>query len=253
MEARAEQITKSPAKHIYNSAATMWISFIRRAGLWEFFMLLVRHFGAASILKRLPPKTFVFDGETLPYFYAKYNITWVTERVLEVPIGLHFLKIAGAENTLEVGNVLGHYAPPQHAVLDKFERGPNIINADITTFDPKRTYDLILSISTFEHIGYEDDGDPNAEKICDAIAACQRFLSPSGRLIITVPFGYNPYLDRYIAEDKIKPNRAWFFEKTSKLDWTATTKEAALKRKYAKPYPFANAIMVAEFLKPAKN
>jgi hypothetical protein len=244
---RAKRVTKQPSKHIYNSAANMWISFIRRAGLWEFFMLLVRHFSANSILKRLPAKTFVFDGETLQYFYAKYNITWVTERVLEVPIGLRFLELAGAENALEVGNVLGHYIPVRHTVLDKFERGEKIINEDIVTFNPGRTYDLIVSISTFEHIGYEDDGDPDAEKIRNAIAACQRLLSSNGKLIVTVPFGYNPYMDRYIAEDKIKPDRAWFFEKTSKLDWKETTKEAALKRKYAKPYPFANAIMVAEF------
>jgi hypothetical protein len=210
-------------------------------------MLVVRHFGANFILKRLPPKTFVFESETLPYFYAKYNVTWVTERVLETPIGLRFLELAGPENTLEVGNVLGHYIPVQHTVIDKFERGEKIINQDIVTFKPGRTYDLILSISTFEHIGYEDDGEPDAEKIRSAIAACQRLLSPGGKLIITVPFGYNPYMDRYIAEDKIKPDRAWFFEKTNKLDWQETTKDAALKRKYAKPYPFANAIMVAEF------
>ena len=210
-------------------------------------MLLVRHFGANLILKRLQRKTFVFDGETLEYFYAKYNVTWVTERVLEVPIGLRLLEIAGAENTLEVGNVLGHYISARHTVLDKFERGEKIINEDIVAFKPGRTYDLILSISTFEHIGYEDDGEPDAEKIRNAIAACQRLLSPKGRLIITVPFGYNPYMDRYIAEDKIKPERAWYFEKTNKLDWKETTKEAALKRKYARPYPFANAIMVAEF------
>lgn len=242
-------MTKQPGKHIYNSAANMWISFIRRAGLWEFFMLLVRHFSANFILKRLPVKTFVFDGETFQYFYAKYNITWVTERVLEVPIGLRLLEVAGAENTLEVGNVLGHYIPVQHTILDKFERGEKIINEDIVTFNPGRTYDLIVSISTFEHIGYEDDGEPDAEKIRNAIAACQRLLSPKGRLIITAPFGYNPYMDRYLAEERIKPHRAWFFEKTNKLDWNETTKEAALKRKYAKPYPFANAIMVAEFLK----
>jgi len=211
-------------------------------------MLLVRHFGAGLILKRIPQKTFQFEGKTLEYFYAKYNITWVTERVLEVPIGLHFIKTAGEANTLEVGNVLGHYFPPSHVVLDKFERGEKIINEDIVSYRPDRKFDLILSISTFEHIGYEDDGEPDAEKIRAAISACQRLLSSNGRLIITVPFGYNPYLDRYVAENRIKPNRAWYFEKVNKLDWKETTRDAALQRKYAKPYPFANAIMIAEFL-----
>jgi hypothetical protein len=56
-------------------------------------------------------------------------------------------------------------------------------------------------------------------------------------------------MDRYVAEGKIKPHRAWFYEKVNKLDWKETNQEAALKREYAKPYPFANSIMVAEFLK----
>jgi hypothetical protein len=249
IETSPNQVPEKSTRHIYNSAANMWISFIRRAGVREFLMLLIRLFAAPLILKRLAKKQFNFDGKSLQYFYAKYNLTWVTERALEVPIGRHFIQLAGEENTLEVGNVLGHYFPPHHIVLDKFERGEGIVNEDIIGYNPGRTFDLILSISTFEHIGYEDDGDPDAEKIRAAIAACQRLLSPNGRLIITVPFGYNPYLDRYVTEDRIKPHRAWFYEKTNKLDWMESSKEAALQRNYAKPYPFANAIMVAEFLK----
>jgi hypothetical protein len=233
--------------HIYNSAANMWISFIRRVGPWEFIMMLARHFGANLIIPRLPRKTFLFEGATLDYFYRKYNITWVTERVLEVPIGLHCLAQAGSGNALEVGNVLGHYIKAEHTVLDKFERAHGIINQDILQYRPEKKFDLILSISTFEHIGYEDDGEPNAEKICAAISACQALLSPRGRLVITVPFGYNPYMDRFIAEERIKPDQATFYEKLNKLDWTETSKAQALKRKYAKPFPYANAIMVGEF------
>jgi hypothetical protein len=236
-----------PKPHIYNSSANMWLSFIRRVGVWEFGMMLVRHFRANRIIPRLQRKTFSFEGATLEYFYAKYNITWVTERVLEVPIGLHCLKEAGSTQTLEVGNVLGHYIKPEHTVLDKFERAAGIINQDILEYQPNRSFDLIISISTFEHIGYEDDGDPDAEKIRSAIVACQRLLSQKGRLVITVPFGYNPYLDRYVAEDRIKPDKVTFYEKTTNLDWKETSKSDALKRKYAKPFSYANAIMVAEF------
>jgi hypothetical protein len=234
-------------KHIYNSTANMWISFIRRVGLWEFGMMVARHFGANRIIPRLPRKTVLFEGAALEYFYAKYNITWVTERVLEVPIGLHCLKRAGPAQTLEVGNVLGHYIQPGHTVLDKFERAPGIVNEDILEFRPGRKFDLIISISTFEHIGYEDDGPSDPEKIRAAIAACQRLLSPQGRLVITVPFGYNASMDQYIAEGRILPAKATFYEKTTNLDWKETSKSEALKRKYARPYSYANAIMVGEF------
>jgi hypothetical protein len=240
-------MSENSQKHIYNSTANMWVSFIRRVGMWEFVMMLVRHALADRLIARLPKKTFSFNGATLEYFYAKYNITWVTERVLEVPIGLYALREAGAAGTLEVGNVLGHYIKAEHTVLDKFERQPGIINEDILSYQPGRTFDLIVSISTFEHIGYEDDGDPDAEKIRAAIDACQKLLSPKGRLLITVPFGYNPFLDRYLAEDRIVPAKATFYEKVTNLDWKQTTKLEALKRKYGKPYSFANAIMVAEF------
>src|SRR3954470_24717635 len=101
----AEQQNKP---HIYNSALNMWMSFIRRVGVKEFVMMVVRHFGANKIIPRLPRKTFSFEGATLDYYYAKYNITWVTERVLEVPVGLHCLREAGPAQSLEVGNVLSH-------------------------------------------------------------------------------------------------------------------------------------------------
>lgn len=233
--------------HIYNSALNMWLSFLRRVGPKEFVMLFVRMLAANRIIPRLPRRTFFFEGTALDYFYAKYNLTWVTERALEVPIGFHCVRQAGPRQTLEVGNVLGHYIKPEHTVLDKFERGEGIINADILEYQPGRVYDLIISLSTFEHIGYEDDGDPDAEKIRSAIIACQRLLSPGGRLVITVPFGYNPYLDTYIAEDRIKPDKVTYYEKVSNFDWKETGKAEALNRKYAKPFSFANAIMVAEF------
>src|SRR4051812_46303220 len=114
---------QSSKAHIYNSRINMWLSFIRRVGVSEFLMLFVRHFGAKRIIARLPPKTFFFEGALLQYFYAKYNITWVTERVLEVPIGLYLLKQAKPSESLEIGSVLGHYVRPEHTVLDKFERG----------------------------------------------------------------------------------------------------------------------------------
>ena len=32
-----------------------------------------------------------------------------------------------------------------------------VINEDITYFQPNHKYDLIVSISTFEHIGFDED------------------------------------------------------------------------------------------------
>lgn len=240
----------APAKsktHIYNDELNKWISFIRRAGIWEFGMMFVRHFLAARIIRSLPSRTLPFKGETLTYFYHRYNITWVTERVVEVPIALSYMAKVPSGNVLEVGNVLSHYFPPQHQVLDKFEGGPNVIREDIVTFNPAKRYDLIISISTFEHIGFEDDGDPDPDKILQAVDACRKLLAPGGLLVITVPFGYNPSLDAYVQAGKVPCRKAHFFEKLSKTEWRETDMASALKRKYCHPHPYANAIMVAEF------
>jgi hypothetical protein len=234
-------------KHIYNDAVKMWASFVRRAGLWEFVMMIFRHFAAPHlILPRLKPKTFEFKKQKLPYFYHRYNITWVTERVLEVPTALNYLAQTDPLKVLEIGNVLSHYFDPKHTILDKFETGPGIVNEDILTYNPGRKFDLIISISTFEHIGYEDD-NPDPEKVCRALEASRRLLNPGGKLVITVPMGYNANLDRYLRDNRIQPDQAFYFEKTDKLNWRASVKDTALQRKYCSPFPYANAILVAEF------
>lgn len=233
--------------HIYNDELNKWISFIKRAGVWEFFMMFVRHFGAARIIRGLPRRTIEFKGEALAYFYHRYNITWVTERVIEVPIALSYLAKVLPGQALEVGNVLSHYFEPKHHVLDKFEPGPNVIQQDIIGFNPGRNYDLILSISTFEHIGFEDDGEPDPDKVVEAIEACRKLLAPGGVLVITVPFGYNKSLDSYVETGRIQPSKAHFFEKVNKCEWRECDLASAVRRHYCRPYPYANAIMVAEF------
>lgn len=57
---------------------------------------------------------------------------------------------------LEVGNVLSHYFPIHHDIVDKYEVCPGVINQDIADFLPQEKYDLILSISTVEHVGWDE-------------------------------------------------------------------------------------------------
>src|SRR5690349_15642495 len=77
-----------------------------------------------------PQKTFTFQGKTYPYFHHGYNRTWANERAVEIPIVWSpVLECRG--KILEVGNVLGHYFPFDQAVVDKYEKGTNVINADI--------------------------------------------------------------------------------------------------------------------------
>jgi hypothetical protein len=107
---------------------------------------------------------------------------------------------------------------------------------------------LIISISTFEHIGFDDDSSTADEcKIHEAICSCLRLLFTGGKLVITVPTGYNPLMDELIHSGSLGKCRQFFFERHARLEWRECDKKTALSRQYARPYPYANGLMVAEF------
>jgi len=148
-------------------------------------------------------RTFTFDGEALPYLYHRYNNTWMNERAVEVPIARRAIQQRGDGTVLEIGNVLSHYGAPQHEVVDKYEAGPGVRNIDVLDLEPERRWDLILSISTLEHVGVDDaPHDPGRGAIAAELLASR--LAPGGELLLTVPVGYNPRLDEALAAGAIR-------------------------------------------------
>ncbi len=235
-------------RHLYNSKLGKVSWFVKRFGPAEVILKPVRMLFAPLIIPFLPEEHFNFHGQQLRMFYHRYNMTWASERCVEVPLARFYLEQHAGGRILEVGNVLSHYSPVDHAVLDKFEKGPGVINEDVVLFTPAVKYDLILSISTFEHIGFDDDStSASAPKILGALAACRKLLSPPGRLIITVPIGYNPELDELIRTGALGATRKTFLKKTETRLWISVDQSTGLECKYRKPFPYANAILVAEF------
>ena len=102
-------------------------------------------------------RTFQFRGKNYSYFYDLYEQTWRTERLVEIPIVWEVVKASQINNNriLEVGNVLSHRYPIGHDVVDKYEVIGSVINQDIVEFNPSKRYDLIVSISTMEHVGWD--------------------------------------------------------------------------------------------------
>jgi hypothetical protein len=145
------------SSHLYNSTAGRVRWFVKRFGLSEVLFKPMRVVFAPIIIPLLRREQFRFRGQTHDCFYARYNMTWAGERMVEIPIGRALLEAQPGGRILEVGNVLPHYFPTRHEIVDKFEHGPGVLNVDILEFAPPHRYDLILSISTFEHIGFEDD------------------------------------------------------------------------------------------------
>ena len=238
-------------KHLYNTVAGKVPWFIKRFGAAELILKPMRVVFAPLIIPLIPRKHFGFNGQSLDCFYHRYNMTWAGERCIEIPIAKSYLDRHSGKRVLEVGNVLSHYFPVSHDILDKFEKGIGIINEDIIGFAPQKRYDLILSISTFEHIGYDDETEESSsKKIKQAIDACtQTLLAPGGKLVITVPIGYNPELDQMIKNGELKTSGETFMRRVKKLDWVASTKAEALNCRFRTPFPYANAILVAEFSK----
>ena len=234
--------------HLYNSRLGKVAWFVRRFGAAELFLKPLRCAFAPLIIPRLARAEFVFEGKSLPLFYHRYNMTWANERAVEVPVAGEFLRRFAGKRVLEVGNVTPHYLDTGHTVLDKFERGPGIINEDIAGFAPGERFDLILSVSTFEHIGYDDEADGDSgERISQAIATCRSLLAGDGQFVLTLPLGYNPALDRMIADGQLGCDRATFLKRTGRLAWQTVDAEAALASEYGRPFPYANAVMIAQF------
>ena len=167
------------------------------------------------------PKTFVFQGMTYNYFYHIYNFTCLNERAVELPIVWKFIEEYKNKRVLEVGNVLSHYFPFQHDIVDRYEKGEGVINEDIIDFRPPQKYDLIIAISTLEHVGW-DEKPKNPRKILLAFESLKRHLAPKGKMIVSLPLGYNTALDRFLEEEKIKFTKKYYLKR---IDGTNEWKE----------------------------
>ena len=61
--------------------------FVDRFGWKEVALKPLRNIFAPVIIPTLPNRTFRYKGEDLPHVYHRYNMTWASERCVEVPIG----------------------------------------------------------------------------------------------------------------------------------------------------------------------
>lgn len=177
-----------------------------------------------AVTRCLRTKTFRFDGREYEYLYHPYNRTWKNERGVEIPIFRELLLQHQGKRVLEVGNVLSHYFPIAHDVVDKYEVGPGVINKDIVEFLPQEKYDLIVSISTLEHVGW-DEQPQDPPKLLQAIehlrSAC---LSPNGRLVASLPVGYNRYFDGLLDSGRSPFTDQHFLKRISKQNYWIESK-----------------------------
>lgn len=189
-------------------------------------------------------RTFTFNGEKYRYYTDKYNYTWRNERSIEVPLIYNIIKRCNNKKILEIGNVLSHYYKVSHDILDKYEVVDNVINEDVVLYKRKK-YDLIIAISTFEHVGW-DEKPRERNKIIKAIANLKSILNSNGKIIFTVPLGYNPDINRIIKNKEIQFSEVTFMKRVSKINtWSQASYDEVKNAKYNSPFNNSNAIMIA--------
>lgn len=105
-----------------------------------------------------------------------------------------------------------------------------------------RTFDVVMSISTVEHIGlgnYGDITDQDGDK--RAVSALWRMVRPGGRLIVTVPAGVGSVQRGYRIYDHVRLREVFpfasamhFFQKNGRAgEWNQVRAEEATRHTYA--------------------
>ena len=86
--------------------------------------------------------------------------------------------------------------------LTSTKKTSGIINEDVVDFKPLSKYRLIVSISTLEHVGWDEEPkDPF--KIIKAIDNLTSLLDEKGTLVVTLPLGQNAEMDELLKNQKL--------------------------------------------------
>jgi hypothetical protein len=184
-----------------------------------------------------------FQGRSIPYARVSYNRAWRNERSVELALARDFLAQTGGR-TLEVGNVLSHYMSVDHDILDKYEASPGVMNEDVVDFAPEVPYERIISISTLEHVGW-DERPREPDKVLRAYQSLRKALAPEGTMLLTCPVGQNPHLDEYLQDDALDfPIRVFLRRISSDNRWEEVGKQEVRGAVYGSPFRNANALFV---------
>jgi hypothetical protein len=228
------------------SVADVW----REHGIKSAWVIPLR-FAEYYYYKWWKKQSFTMGGTRYHHFYHLYNTTYRKERAIEVAIAVDFLAGLRGKRVLEVGNVLSHYGSFHHDVVDKYEQGDGVINEDIVDYRPSKLYDGILSVSTLEHVGW-DEIPKDSKKIGLALKNMMGLLAPQGTMLVTVPLGHNPHLDEMVTGDRLNADEVFYLKRVSADNgWEDVKLAVVVGSQYGHPYQNANALCVAYWRRPS--
>ncbi|HEY4497211.1 MAG TPA: hypothetical protein VJC20_00410 [Candidatus Paceibacterota bacterium] len=220
-----------------------WIKFLVRITMRDIRFYLTYHL----YYKFKTPYHFSYRSKKYQQFWKNYNATWLNERAVEIPIIMDIIQSYRGKRILEVGNVLSNYFSVTHDVLDKYDSAFGVIRRDAARFIPEEKYDLIVSISTIEHIGF-DETPQDLKKIPTTIENLKmNCLNENGKMVITLPLGYNANLDGMIELKELEFDTINFLKRINKKNqWKEVSWDEARGGRYNFPFPFANVVAICE-------
>lgn len=188
------------------------------------------------------PNGFQFLDSWVPY--ASHG--FATERQVEIPLGLAFLRSAPHRaRVLEVGNVLSEYGAPAHTVVDRYEVGPGVVNEDILTFSAGEPFDRIVSISTLEHVGFDEVPMSTGKFRAAVNHLMYDLLRPGGEFLATLPIGYSPEVDAWLDRAARKAFDVRVLRRRNVFnDWEEAPKGRAAAGAPARRFPGASMLAV---------
>ena len=183
--------------------------------------MLPKHLSAFIIYHFfLKNKTDLYIGNnSTEYFYGLYNCTPCNERCVELGFAKKFIKKSESP-ILEIGNVIRRYIISDKLItIDKYEKYPRVLNYDfINSLDEYKKFlppkFNLISLSTFEHIGWDEKIDKNSfAKIFETLDKLHKLGLSS--VLITIPLGWNPAIDYFLAFNLIpeKYKVIYFYKK----------------------------------------
>ena len=191
------------------------------------------------------------SDKTFEYKCMKYKrcrsfrrSAYCTERAVEIPIVMG--EISSGMRVLEVGNVLHGHCDVRHDVIDKYEKSPGVLNCDIVDYKRDEKYDIVVSISTLEHVGF-DECVKDADKCLQAVKSMKSLIKPDGKIIITVPLGYNLCLDHHISKGRIPCSELTVMHRVGKYEWVQEGFIRNKKYTFGKPFEYGNYIAIMVF------
>ena len=182
--------------------------------------------------RQFKDRTFVLFNQQLPYFIHHYNATWRNERCIEIAAAKHFLRQWPNAEFLELGNVMSYYSTHSHYVVDKYEQSPGVHNIDFAQFEPPKLFDGFISVSTLEHIGW-DDTPREAEKVRSCIDNIKSCIRSTEAVFVSFPLGYNEYLDDLARKGELPFRKSASLVRVDDVqNWKEVELDQALKPEY---------------------